>query len=253
MSSANVDTNKMYMVNQRSWSCNCSFYLTRLLPCRHVIVSRILLNEEKLIPIDTILPRWRKGGGAYVLHTALFHVQSVNVHQTPTQTSRFANPTEKYCHVRKLCLHLADVTAKFGERHCMEVCAEIEKMIDIIAIGSVPQVFDTEPGDGQDQSESDHEDPDEGGVIGDDDGDGGDDDGGRYENLQEKGAQPQADGASHESQPSQISQLEQSQASSFLLCTSSVLDDCLQALEDSSQGVLVQPVVDSPSGGGIVC
>jgi hypothetical protein len=98
------------------------------------------MKKDTPIPLSSIMPRWLKGGGSYVSSANLEDVSSVGVVQSSMGTSKFANATEKYCHVRSIALRLADVVAKHGEDHCLQVCEELEKITLLIMSGAIPEI-----------------------------------------------------------------------------------------------------------------
>lgn len=51
------DVRSEYHVNTLNWNCSCSFAMTRLLPCRHMLYLRRLQYPNAMIPISKIHPR----------------------------------------------------------------------------------------------------------------------------------------------------------------------------------------------------
>lgn len=135
-------TSVPYMVDESNCTCSCHFYMTRLLPCRHIIVCRLNDLDPRVsnqpIPYNTISPRW-KFRGYQVIDDAV-------VVDDKTETNVYVHVIKekkdelRFSHVHEITQRLASCISSYSEKYAVPMCEKIEEFIKIVKDGIVPNV-----------------------------------------------------------------------------------------------------------------
>ena len=109
------------VVTMESSSCECTCFMSQLLPCCHILTC--LLHEGTLFQMSWFPERWTR---EYNNNRTIVAGQVINV-KTVTNGPKMTRP-EKVCAMNKLLRDIADMSADLGHQNC---CSRFHFIVDL--------------------------------------------------------------------------------------------------------------------------